>query len=47
MNGLLTDLQPDWQAIEAFDWVEPMKKCPQDSIYHAEGDVWTHTRMVI
>ncbi len=24
-----------------------MKECPQDAIYHAEGDVWTHTRMVV
>jgi predicted kinase len=24
-----------------------MKNCPQDAVYHAEGDVWTHTRMVV
>jgi predicted kinase len=24
-----------------------MKNCPQDAIHHAEGDVWTHTRMVV
>ena len=24
-----------------------MKNCPQDAIYHAEGDVWTHTGMVV
>jgi len=24
-----------------------MAACPQDSVYHAEGDVWTHTRMVV
>ncbi len=47
LNGLLNNRQPDWAVIETFDWVEPMKACPQDAIYHAEGDVWTHTRMVV
>ncbi len=39
----------DWDAIDSPQhaaWVEPMKTCPQDPIYHAEGDVWTHTKMV-
>ena len=47
LNGLLNKGQPDWNVLESFDWVELMKKCPQDVIYHAEGDVWTHTRMVV
>jgi predicted kinase len=47
LNGLLTEGVPNWRVIEAFDWVAPMKACPQDAIYHAEGDVWTHTRMVV
>ncbi len=47
LNGLLKNNEPDWASIEKFDWVEPMKNCPQDTIYHAEGDVWTHTRMVV
>lgn len=29
-----------------FPWADAMAACPQDSLYHAEGDVWTHTRMV-
>lgn len=37
----------DWQAIdEAFDWVRAMRGCQQNPRYHAEGDVWVHTRMV-
>lgn len=39
--------EPDWPTIEQFDWVPPMQACPQDPIWHAEGDVWTHTKMVI
>ena len=27
-------------------WCEAMKTCQQDSEWHAEGDVWTHTQMV-
>lgn len=28
-------------------WARAMAACQQDAIWHAEGDVWTHTRMVI
>lgn len=38
---------PLWETIEQFDWVPPMQACPQDPIWHAEGDVWTHTKMVV
>lgn len=47
LNGLLTNGQPNWTIIETLDWVQPMKTCPQEAIYHAEGDVWTHTCMVV
>ena len=41
------DWSPDWDSIENhFDWIGNLKGCPQDPIYHAEGDVLTHTRMV-
>ena len=37
----------DWNAIEErFDWFQDMKDVPQDKIWHAEGDVYTHTIMV-
>jgi predicted kinase len=31
---------------EQLPWVRNLAGCPQDRLYHAEGDVWTHTRMV-
>lgn len=34
----------DWA--EDQPWSGPMRECAQDSEWHAEGDVWTHTRMV-
>jgi predicted kinase len=32
---------------EAQPWAKAMADCSQDSEWHAEGDVWTHTRMVV
>jgi putative nucleotidyltransferase with HDIG domain len=28
-------------------WTKRMAACPQDKQYHAEGDAWTHTKMVL
>jgi len=43
---------PDWQVDmaalrAAFPWLEPLGACPQDPIFHAEGDVLTHLGMVL
>lgn len=32
---------------EAQPWAKAMADCPQDAEWHAEGDVWTHTCMVV
>jgi predicted kinase len=38
---------PDVEALAgSFPWAPAMSACPQDALYHAEGDVWTHTKMV-
>ncbi|MEK6479690.1 AAA family ATPase [Catalinimonas sp. 4WD22] len=38
----------NWDAIESrYDWFREMKGVPQDEIWHAEGDVFTHTKMVV
>ena len=37
----------DWCAIQdAFDWFRALDGCPQDPVFHAEGDVQRHTRLV-
>src|SRR5262245_58618065 len=51
MNLLFTPQPPDWRlgwdALGGeFQFARDMQNCPQDPVYHAEGDVWTHTRMV-
>lgn len=40
--------QPDWAVIwPLWPQLAALDLCPQDQIYHAEGDVGTHTRMVV
>ncbi len=37
----------DWDALtQRFAWIRAMRGVPQDKIWHAEGDVWIHCRMV-
>ena len=37
----------DWPSIEeAFGWFRDLEDCPQDPVYHAEGNVLIHTKMV-
>ncbi len=41
------DWTMDWQGIQQqFSWVRAMDGVPQSPIYHAEGNVLIHTRMV-
>ncbi|WP_421796818.1 AAA family ATPase [Haliscomenobacter sp.] len=48
LNGqVFQQQQVNWALIESFDWIEPLRTCPQEPEHHGEGDVWTHTRMVI
>jgi predicted kinase len=38
----------DWRTIaDAFDWFRRLADCPQDPVFHGEGDVGIHTRMVV
>jgi predicted kinase len=38
----------DWHDLAArLPFVAAMQGCLQDTIHHAEGDVWTHTRLVV
>jgi predicted kinase len=39
---------PDWSAcLEAIPDLEKLARTPHDLGFHGEGDVWTHTRMVV
>jgi len=38
----------EWAAlVDRFEWLRAMAGCPQDPIFHAEGDVLIHTGMVV
>jgi predicted kinase len=37
----------DWQVLaKEFQWIRALRDCPQDSVFHGEGTVWTHVQMV-
>jgi putative nucleotidyltransferase with HDIG domain len=41
------DWQVRWEELNAeLEWIRGLRGCAQDPEYHAEGDVWVHTRMV-
>lgn len=37
----------DWQNLKRISWIADMQGVEQDSEWHAEGDVFTHTKMVV
>ena len=44
----LVNPETDWEKLTRdFSFVAEMQACPQDPVFHAEGDVWTHTCMVV
>jgi predicted kinase len=43
INNVVNDYEKFFQIIPQ---LELLKTTPQDKYYHAEGDVWTHTKMV-
>ena len=42
--GLRFLLQTEW--IQMYPELQSLRECPQDSRFHPEGDVWTHTLLV-
>lgn len=34
------------ELVAGFDWLRDLARCPQDPVFHAEGDVLIHTRLV-
>lgn len=47
-SGSKTDSEHAFLEMEnRWDWIEALKHTEQDSEYHAEGNVWIHTKMVV
>lgn len=47
LENLFTNYTNYEQFIEIIPTLSELSKTPQDKFYHAEGDVWTHTKMVL
>jgi len=47
MNMILEDRVDPATFHEVFPWASDMISCPHDAVYHAEGDPWIHTKMVV
>jgi predicted kinase len=46
-KNIVEYMRTNWDTVSTrFPYVLDMAACIQDPIYHAEGDVWTHTNMV-
>jgi len=39
--------QVDWSELDKYIWIQDMKSTIQDKIYHQEGNVYNHTKMVV
>ena len=47
MKMLISTKEQDWDNLQELPWAQRMRTCAQSPEFHAEGDVWTHTRMVV
>jgi predicted kinase len=47
LNGQIQVNSLDWTILERTDWAIELQNCMQEPEFHAEGDVWTHTQMVV
>ena len=42
------DWKLDWESlVSSFEWIRQIEGVPQNPIYHGEGDLLIHTRMVL
>jgi putative nucleotidyltransferase with HDIG domain len=47
MKNWILNNDINWQYLEQTDWLIAMMHCEQDSEWHAEGNVYIHTKMVV
>ncbi len=47
MSELLQNQKFNWDLLDEFEWIQKMKDCPQEPVFHGEGNVYVHTRMVV
>ncbi len=47
MKNWLINQTVNWDFLQQYEWLQKMQTCEQDAIWHAEGNVYTHTKMVV
>lgn len=47
MKNWFIEQQLNWTFLDQQDFIQDLAACEQDSIWHAEGNVYVHTKMVI
>lgn len=47
MNMWMEAESPNLTKLAELPWVQAMAGCMQEPLWHGEGDVWTHTQMVL
>ena len=47
MRNWITNNQVNWENIQHLDWIIALQNCEQDKEWHAEGNVYAHTQMVV
>jgi putative nucleotidyltransferase with HDIG domain len=47
MKNWIINQDINWDFLQQYDWLQEMQRCEQDSIWHAEGNVLIHTKMVV
>lgn len=47
LNMIMEDTVDPQSFHKHFPWAKEMIGCPHDAVYHAEGDPWVHTVMVV
>lgn len=47
MKNWIINNQVNWEFIEHLDWAIALQDCEQDKEWHAEGNVYVHTKMVV
>ncbi len=47
MKNWIINQTINWDFLQQYDWLQKMHNCEQDVVWHAEGNVFIHTKMVV
>jgi predicted kinase len=47
MKNWIINYHINWEYLQQYNWIAAMQDCPQDPVWHGEGNVYVHTQMVV